>query len=122
MKATKQYLQDILKAITRIESYTHEGKDSFFQDTKTQDAVTRNFEIIGEVVKRIPKDVLNQRPEVPWQDIAGFRDVLIHDYAEIDSGEVWLTIERDLPALHIAVDTLLANLSIESESDDKHEA
>lgn len=110
MKAVKPYLQDILKAIKRIENYTKEGKDSFFQDTKTQDAVTRNFEIIGEVVKRIPKDILNQRPEVPWQDIAGFRDVLIHDYDEIDLDEVWLTVERDLPTLHKAVDALLESI------------
>lgn len=115
MKAAKSYLQDILKAIIRIEDYTKDGKDRFFQDNKTQDAVVRNFEIIGEVVKRIPKDILNQRPEVPWQDIAGFRDVLIHDYDEIDLDEVWLTVERDLPTLHTAVDVLLANLDADSD-------
>lgn len=110
MKATRQYLQDLLKSIIRIESYTQDGKDAFFQDAKTQDAVARNFEIVGEVVKRLPKDLLSQRPEVPWQDVAGFRDVLIHDYDEIDLAEVWLTIVRDLPALHQAVQALLDSL------------
>ena len=117
MKATRLYLQDILKAILRIEDYTSEGKKAFFNDTKTQDAVTRNFEIIGEVVKRIPKAVLSQQPQVPWQDIAGFRDVLIHDYAEIDLDEVWLTIARDLPGLHTAIAALLASLPDDTGND-----
>lgn len=110
MKATRHYLQDILKAIIHIETYTSDGKAAFYNDSKTQDAVARNFEIIGEVVKRIPKAVLNQQPQVPWQDIAGFRDVLIHDYAEIDLDEVWLTIKRDLPVLRAAIEALLASL------------
>lgn len=116
-KATEQYLQDILKAIMRIKRYTSDGKDAFFSDTKTQDAVTRNFEIIGEVVKRIPGAVLDQQPQVPWQDIAGFRDVLIHDYDDIDPDEVWLTVEQDLPVLHRAIEALLANLPNDKSED-----
>lgn len=111
MKAHQQYLEDIHKAIQRIKAYVQGDKQLFFSDAKTQDAVVRNFEIIGEVVKRIPKTILQQRPEIPWQDIAGFRDVLIHDYDEVDLDEVWLVIEQDLPALEQAISALLAQLS-----------
>jgi uncharacterized protein with HEPN domain len=115
MNPIRDYLLDLLKSITRIEAYTREGATAFFADEKTQDAVTRNFEIIGEVVKRIPREFLNQRPEVPWQDVAGFRDVLIHDYDVVDLDEVWLVVERDLPILRMAVEALLAKLSAESD-------
>lgn len=110
MNRTRQFLTDVLTAIERIEIYTQDGKDAFFSDLKTQDAVARNFEIVGEVVKRLPKALLAERPEVPWQDVAGFRDVLIHDYNEIDPDEVWLVVEHDLPNLRAAVEALLAGL------------
>ena len=74
MKAVRQYVEDMLKAVQHIESYTADGKEEFITNPMIQDAVTRNFEIIGEVVKRIPKDLLAQQPHIPWQDIAGFRD------------------------------------------------
>jgi uncharacterized protein with HEPN domain len=98
MKATRQHLLDILKAIQRIESYTEPGRDVFMANPMIQDAVTRNFEIVGEVVKRLPRDLLSLQPHIPWQDIAGFRDVLIHDDDEIDLSEVWLTVVRDVPS------------------------
>jgi uncharacterized protein with HEPN domain len=106
----RQFLTDIATAIKRIEDYTQNGKEEFFSDPKTQDAVARNFEIIGEVVKRLPKTLLAQRPEIPWQDIAGFRDVLIHDYNDIDLDEVWLVVQNDLPHLRAAVEALLQSL------------
>lgn len=109
MKAVRQYLLDILKAVQRIEGYTAEGKESFMTTPMMQDAVTHNFEIIGEVVKRIPKDILSRQPQIPWQDIAGFRDVLIHDYDEVDLNEVWVTVARDVPPLRQAIEALLAD-------------
>lgn len=110
MSRTRQFLTDILTAIARIEIYTQDGKGAFFSDLKTQDAVARNFEIVGEAVKRLPKALLTGRPEIPWQDVAGFRDVLIHDYNEVDLDEVWLVVENDLPNLRAAVEALLAGL------------
>lgn len=62
-------------------------------------AVERNFEIIGEAVKRLSKEFTAQHPEISWQDIAGFRDVLIHDYATVNAATVWDTLTEDIPKL-----------------------
>jgi len=119
MTKTQTYLTDILQAIDRITTYTREGRDVFNTDIRTQDAVARNFSIIGEVVKRLPSDLTATQPDIPWRAIAGFRDVLIHDYARIDLDEVWLTIESDLPALRKAVQTLLDKLDAPADSDEQ---
>ncbi|MFQ3645979.1 MAG: DUF86 domain-containing protein [Anaerolineae bacterium] len=103
----RSYLHDVLTSIKRIEAYTIDGRDIFMSNPMIQDAVVRNFEIIGEAIKRVPKSVLSQQPQIPWQDVAGFRDVLIHDYYDVDLDEVWLTVERDLPTLREAVEILL---------------
>ena len=62
-------------------------------------AVERNFEIIGEAVKRLSPELMHKYPEVPWQDIAGFRNVLIHEYAAVNAATVWDTLNQDIPNL-----------------------
>lgn len=64
-----------------------------------QDAVIRNFEVIGEAIKRLPDEYRGAHPEIPWRLMAGFRDVLIHGYEGVDLGRVWLAAFRDLPAV-----------------------
>jgi uncharacterized protein with HEPN domain len=93
------YLAEILERIDRIENYTSGGRDTFFQSLLIQDGVIRNFEVIGEAVKLISLDLRQSHPEIPWRRIAGFRDVLIHDYMGIDLDEVWNVVEKDLPDL-----------------------
>ncbi len=102
MTATRDhrlYLEDILAAIENIEKYTVDmSLESFRSDTKTQDAVVRNLEIIGEAVKRIPDSVRHKYPDVEWRPAAAMRDFLIHEYPEIDVEAVWDTIKSDLPS------------------------
>ena len=84
-----------------------------------QDAVIRNFEVIGEAVKRIPESMKEERPDIPWRRIAGLRDVLIHQYLRVDLEAVWAIVRDDLHEFKQAVAEILAemqdNLSISPE-------
>ncbi|MBC8435930.1 MAG: DUF86 domain-containing protein [Bacteroidetes bacterium] len=100
MKDHRIYIDHILVSANRIQSFVSEmDYDQFASDFKTQDAVIRNFEIIGEATKRISLDFRNNYPEIPWSDMSGMRDRLIHDYLEVDIEIVWKTATEDLPPL-----------------------
>jgi uncharacterized protein with HEPN domain len=101
------YLTHIAERIDRIEEYAAPGRNHFMANHQAQDAIMRNFEIIGEAVKRLSDQVLDRTPDVPWREVAGFRDMLIHGYTRIDLEEVWAVITNDLPSLKEAVDYLL---------------
>ncbi len=107
MKDEQLYLIHIAECIEKIEQYTSEGKTEFFKDSKTHDAVIRNFEIIGEAVKRLSETTRQLSPQIPWKQFAGFRDILIHRYNAVDLSEVWLTVENDLSVLKEAVKAIL---------------
>jgi uncharacterized protein with HEPN domain len=109
-KDPRVYLAHILERADRIEAYVRDGRPAFFADVKTQDAVIRNFEVIGEAAKRVPLDYRTAHPSIPWQLMAGFRDVLIHGYEGVDLGRVWLTATRDLPAVRLAILAILPPL------------
>ena len=110
MRDYRVYLQDILKCIEKIESYvnniTYKG---FSSNNMVQDAVIRNLEIIGEASKRIPDEIKENAFHIEWRKIAGIRDVLIHDYAEVDLEIVWDVIQNKLPILKDGITDLLNN-------------
>ncbi len=101
------YLIQILERVLRIEEFTREGQAAFSNSLMVQDAVIRNFEVIGEVAKRVTEDVKQEHPQIPWRRVAGFRDVLIHGYDRVDVDEVWTVIERDLPMLRREIEAAL---------------
>ena len=92
------FLSHILDAIKKIEKYIQDiDEESSKKNDLVQDGVIRQIEIIGEAVKRLSDDITSQSPQVPWQDIAGVRDKLIHDYFGVDIDTVWLTVKKDIP-------------------------
>lgn len=99
MKDDKLYIIHIQESIERIFQYTAEGRNVFLADRKTQDAVIRNLEIIGEAAKRISDKTRGLAPAIQWKRIAGLRDVLIHQYEGVDLEKVWSVVEKELPSL-----------------------
>jgi uncharacterized protein with HEPN domain len=75
-----------------------------------QDAVIRNFEVIGEATKRLSMEVRQGYPEVRWRDVAGFHDVLIHDYLGVDVDQVWIIVETTMPILKRQITEILQSL------------
>lgn len=82
MKRDEVYLHHILEALQRIETYTSGGRGHFESEQIIQDATVRNLEIIGEATKRLTRELRDQNPEVPWSNMAGMRDILIHNYMD----------------------------------------
>ncbi len=92
------YIADILNAAREVEEFTH-GADfhSFATDRKTVNAVIRSLEVMGEAAKRIPDDIRQQYPTVPWRRMAAMRDKLIHEYSGVDLEIVWTVVKEELP-------------------------
>lgn len=108
------YINDIFSAIEKIELFT-QGMDmeEFAEDEKTVFAVVRALEIIGEAAKKIPVQVKDRYPDVPWQEMAGIRDKLIHEYFGVKLDVVWNTAEKDLPELKILIAKMIEDTNRE---------
>jgi uncharacterized protein with HEPN domain len=105
------YLKHIRDSIQRIESYLSQVDQEEFESTPLlQDGVIRQLEIIGEAVKQLPDSLREEYSAIPWTDIAGTRDKLIHDYFSVDPETVWLTTQKDLPSLHSKVKEILRDV------------
>lgn len=108
MRDHSLYLKDILAAIESIESFvagmTYED---FCEDDKTASAVIRKFEIIGEATKNVPDEIRKHHPSLPWKEMAGMRDRLIHFYFGVDHNLVWMTIKERLPQVKSEIQDII---------------
>jgi len=94
------FVEHVMESIEKIEEYMGGmSKEEFLGDSRTQDAVMRRLEIMGEAVKNIPSEFRDEYPKIPWKQIAGMRDILIHEYFGVNIERVWKTIKTDLPEL-----------------------
>ncbi len=107
----KDYLVDIIDAIVKAESFIRGMTfESFEKDAKTTFAVIRAFEIMGEAVRKIPSSVRRKHKDIPWKEMAGMRNKLIHEYFGIKPRVVWKTIKQDLPKIKPYLQDILKDL------------
>ncbi len=105
------FLRHILDSIAVIEGYLSDITEDTFKETSLlQDGVIRQLQIIGEAAKRISPDIRSKYPDIPWQDIAGMRDKLVHDYFGVDVDTVWITAKNDLPPLTSRISEILSEI------------
>jgi len=107
----KLYLTDIDDAITTIRSYTKDMTyEQLLADRKTREAIILNFVVIGEAIKKIPQEIIDRYPDVPWKEFAGMRDKMVHGYFQISPTIIWETSRHDLVPLADAVKVLLKKM------------
>ena len=111
MSRDKAYLLDILQAARAIQRFV-EGvtKEDFIANEEKYEAVNRKFEIIGEAANRLSPALRQAFPDVPWKLVTAMRNILIHDYDDVDLNVVWKTVQDDLPALVLKLEAYLASL------------
>ncbi|MBI3032086.1 DUF86 domain-containing protein [Candidatus Woesearchaeota archaeon] len=107
------YLKDIVDAINSVEEFTEEHSLETFSESKLHvDACVRNLEIIGEAATQMPKGVKEKYSKVPWQNIADFRNVVIHAYWKIDKEVLWNIIKEDLEPLKKQIEDILKEIKV----------
>jgi len=110
MKDERVYLEHIRDALTRIAVYTSEGEARFFVETIIQDAVLRNLQTLAEATQRLSEDRKARFLLIDWRAMAGFRNVIVHNYLGINVARIWQIVAADLPPLRQAIDAMLAEL------------
>jgi len=94
------WLLDMLQAAEKAMEYAQDlTEDKFMASSLHQDAIIRQLMIVGEASKRVSPEFRSEHAEIPWKKIAGFRDILVHDYTQVDLGKVWGIVQQDLPTL-----------------------
>lgn len=107
----KDYLSDIIEAVQRITTYTAGlSYQQFLADSKTQDAVLRNIQVIGEATKKLSPSLSKRHGHLPWKEVAGMRDKIVHRYFGINYDVVWTVCREELPTLLPQIEALLAEL------------
>jgi uncharacterized protein with HEPN domain len=107
LKEDTIYLHHIVEAIRRIQENTSAGRAAFLASHTLQDAVLRNLQTMAEATQRLSAEAKERQPRIDWRALAGFRNVLVHNYLGIDLDLIWTTVERDVPELKKAAENLL---------------
>lgn len=106
----KDFLNDIQEAARRVATYTAGMTyEAFLTDTRTQDAVVRNLEIIGEATRNLSGELRAQHPDMPWKGMLGVRDRLIHHYFGVNLDVVWHIVTTELPDVASRIDEMIRN-------------
>lgn len=110
-RSSRLYLQDIVRAIERIDEYAAIGEHEFFRTGLLQDGIIRQLSIIGEASSKLPTALRATEPHIPWKKIIGMRNILVHDYSDTDLPIIWETVQTNIPVLLTAVQRMLTGLS-----------
>jgi uncharacterized protein with HEPN domain len=111
MKDDAVYLRHILECIQRIEVNTAAGKEAFLQSHVLHDATLRNLQTMSESTQRLSNALKSSQPQIPWPRIAGFRNIIVHHYLDIDLSIVWAIVETDLPPLKHSTAAMLRQIT-----------
>jgi uncharacterized protein with HEPN domain len=109
-EADRVLLAHMRDCLDRILEYTNAERSRFEASRLVQDAVIRNLQILAESSQRLSSEIKGTEPQIPWRELAGFRNVIVHGYLGVDLGAVWLVVEQDLPALAEAVNRMATRL------------
>jgi len=110
-RSVKLYIKDIIEYMERAENHIKGlSFEQFLGDNRACDAVVRCIEVIGEATKNVPYEIRNKYLSIPWRDMAGMRDKIIHGYFTVDFEEVWLTVKEEIPKLKPLIKRVLEDL------------
>jgi uncharacterized protein with HEPN domain len=112
-EADRVLLAHMRDGLDRIFEYTNADRSRFETSRLVQDAVIRNLQTLAESSQRLSSEIKGTEPQVPWRELAGFRNVIVHGYLGVDLVAVWLVVEQDLPALTEAVNRMATRVGSE---------
>lgn len=112
-EADRVLLAHMRDCLDRILEYTNAERARFDASRLVQDAVIRNLQTLAESSQRLSSEIKGAEPQIPWRELAGFRNVIVHGYLGVDLGAVWLVVEQDLPALTEAVNRMTTRLGLQ---------